>query len=64
MENNENKYLVVVNLHAGSKKGERDWPEIKKHFALHGALSTFQDQREKEKQSSATLYVEKYFGYP
>jgi len=30
LENKTDKYLVVVNLHAGSKKGERDWPEIKK----------------------------------
>jgi len=29
-KNETEKYLVVVNLHAGSKKGERDWPEIKK----------------------------------
>jgi len=30
LENSTNKYLVIVNLHAGSKKCERDWPEIKK----------------------------------
>ena len=48
MENNENKYLVVVNLHAGSKKGERDWPEIKKHllkagFDMHIVFTEYQN---------------------
>ncbi len=37
MENKiDNKYLVVVNLHAGSKKCKRDWPEIKKHLIKAG----------------------------
>jgi len=26
----KDNWLVIVNLHAGSKKGERDWPEIEK----------------------------------
>ena len=48
MENNENKYLVVVNLHAGSKKGERDWPEIKNHllkagFDMHIVFTEYQN---------------------
>ena len=35
-KNETEKYLVVVNLHAGSKKGERDWPEIKKLLEEEG----------------------------
>ncbi len=61
MEINTEKYLVVVNLHAGSKKCERDWPEIKKllvkaAFDMHivftegqnHALQMTQDLIEKE----------------
>ena len=29
MKDNNNKWLVLVNLHAGTNKGKRDWPEIK-----------------------------------
>lgn len=28
MKNSDAKYLVLVNLHAGTNKGKRDWPEI------------------------------------
>ncbi|MCF6172093.1 MAG: diacylglycerol kinase family lipid kinase [Bacteroidales bacterium] len=28
MRNKDNKWLVLVNLHAGTNKGKRDWPEI------------------------------------
>ncbi|NOX85215.1 MAG: diacylglycerol kinase family lipid kinase [Chlorobi bacterium] len=30
MEDKKNTWLVIVNPHAGSKKGERDWPEIRR----------------------------------
>jgi len=30
LKNNKKEWLVLVNLHAGSQRGERDWPEIKK----------------------------------
>lgn len=48
MENSTNKYLVIVNLHAGSKKGERDWPEIKDlllkaGFDMHIVFSEYQN---------------------
>ncbi|MEE4259946.1 MAG: diacylglycerol kinase family protein [Bacteroidales bacterium] len=48
MENSTNKYLVIVNLHAGSKKGERDWPEIKglllkAGFDMHIVFSEYQN---------------------
>jgi len=44
----DNKYLVVVNLHAGSKKCERDWPEIKKllidaGFDMHIVFTEYQN---------------------
>ena len=29
LKDNNNKWLVLVNLHAGTSKGKRDWPEIK-----------------------------------
>jgi len=32
LENKEKTWLVIVNPHAGSKKCERDWPEIRKHL--------------------------------
>ena len=48
MKNSTNKYLVVVNLHAGSKKCERDWPEIKKlllkaGFDMHIVFTEYQN---------------------
>ena len=49
MENKtDTKYLVVVNLHAGSKKCERDWPEIKSlllnaGFDMHIVFTEYQN---------------------
>lgn len=48
MKNNTRKYLVIVNLHAGSKKCERDWPEIKEllqnaGFDMHIVFTKYQN---------------------
>ena len=48
MKNNTPKYLVIVNLHAGSKRCERDWPEIKKllldaGFDMHIVFTKYQN---------------------
>lgn len=41
---NNDKWLVIVNLHAGTKKCKRDWPKIQKHleaaeFKMHTVFS-------------------------
>ncbi|MCB2207366.1 MAG: diacylglycerol kinase family lipid kinase [Bacteroidetes bacterium] len=48
MENIKKQWLVIVNLHAGSKKCERDWPEIKSlllnaGFDMHIVFTEYQN---------------------
>ena len=64
MENKtDTKYLVVVNLHAGSKKCERDWPEIKSlllnaGFDMHIVFTEYQNHA---MQLAKSLIEEKGF---
>jgi len=59
----DTKYLVVVNLHAGSKKCERDWPEIKSlllnaGFDMHIVFTEYQNHA---MQLAKSLIEEKGF---
>jgi len=38
--NEEKNWLVIVNLRAGSKRCERDWPEIEKLIEKAGLKTT------------------------